>query len=61
MFSRETDASKVALSALVRAAPTLGIELIDCQMPSRHLASLGSRALPREEFLRELRRLLSTD
>ena len=60
MFSRETDASKIALSALVRAAPELGIELIDCQMPTRHLASLGSRALPREVFLRELRRLLGT-
>ena len=60
MFSRETDASKIALSALVRAAPELGIQLIDCQMPTRHLASLGSLALPREEFLRELRRLLGT-
>jgi leucyl/phenylalanyl-tRNA--protein transferase len=58
MFSRETDASKIALSALVRRAPELGIGLIDCQMPTRHLASLGSRALSRDEFLRELHRLL---
>jgi len=59
MFSRESDASKIALSGLVRSAAELGIELIDCQMPTRHLASLGSRALPRDEFLRELRRLLA--
>ncbi|NDE01671.1 MAG: leucyl/phenylalanyl-tRNA--protein transferase [Gammaproteobacteria bacterium] len=58
MFSRETDASKIALSALVHRAPELRIELIDCQMPTRHLASLGSRALSRDEFLRELHRLL---
>ncbi len=51
MFSREADASKVALSWLVRACPAAGIELIDCQMPSRHLASLGARALSRAEFL----------
>lgn len=52
MFSREADASKVALSALVRLALRSAISLIDCQMPSAHLASLGSRAVPRSEFLR---------
>ena len=52
MFSREPDASKVALSALVRRSTALGLQLIDCQMPSRHLSSLGSRAIPRSEFLR---------
>jgi leucyl/phenylalanyl-tRNA--protein transferase len=54
MFSREPDASKVALSALVRACPTLGIGLIDCQMSSRHLESLGARPLPRAEFQQRL-------
>jgi leucyl/phenylalanyl-tRNA--protein transferase len=52
MFSREPDASKVALSALVRRSPELGLQLIDCQMPSRHLTTLGSRPIPRTEFLR---------
>jgi leucyl/phenylalanyl-tRNA--protein transferase len=52
MFSRMADASKVALSALVHRALERQIELIDCQMPSRHLASLGSRAISRTEFLR---------
>ena len=50
MFSEERDASKVALSALVRRCLERGIELIDCQLASRHLGSLGSRAIPRLEF-----------
>lgn len=51
MFARETDASKVALARLVDEAIDRGIELIDCQLPTDHLASLGSRCLPRDEFL----------
>ncbi len=58
MFSREPDASKVALSALVRACPALGIGLIDCQMPTRHLESLGARPLPRSEFQQRLAALV---
>jgi leucyl/phenylalanyl-tRNA--protein transferase len=54
MFSRRPDASKVAMAALVAAAPRQGIALIDCQMPSGHLRSLGSRPLPRERFLEYL-------
>jgi leucyl/phenylalanyl-tRNA--protein transferase len=50
MFSRRSDASKVALAALVDACPALGVELIDCQMPSPHLRSLGSRPIPRDQF-----------
>jgi leucyl/phenylalanyl-tRNA--protein transferase len=51
MFSRRDDASKVALAWVARTAAGRGIELIDCQMPSRHLRSLGSRAMPRGQFL----------
>ena len=54
MFSRERDASKAALAGLVARSGTLGIELIDCQLPSAHLRSLGSRAMPRRQFLRFL-------
>jgi leucyl/phenylalanyl-tRNA--protein transferase len=54
MFSRRDNASKVALAWLAAHCPARGIELIDCQMPSAHLRSLGSRALPRAEFLRYL-------
>ena len=51
MFSREADASKAALEALVRMSLADGTVLIDCQMPSPHLRSLGSRPIPRAEFL----------
>ena len=54
MFSLEDNASKVALAWLARHCAGRGIELIDCQMPSAHLRSLGSRPLPRAEFLRYL-------
>ncbi len=51
MFSIEPDASKAALAGLVARSAALGIELIDCQLPSAHLRSLGSRPIPRREFL----------
>lgn len=50
MFSRARDASKVALARLVAECRRLAVPLIDCQVPSAHLASLGSRCLPRAEF-----------
>jgi leucyl/phenylalanyl-tRNA--protein transferase len=56
MFSRRDDASKSALAWLVEQCPALGIELIDCQMPSPHLRSLGSRGLPRAQFTEFLAR-----
>jgi leucyl/phenylalanyl-tRNA---protein transferase len=56
MFSRKTDASKVALARLVEESRRRGIALIDCQMATRHLASLGSRTIPRTEFLALLAR-----
>lgn len=54
MFSRRDNASKVALAWLAARCPARGIELIDCQMPSPHLRRLGSRPLPRADFLRYL-------
>jgi leucyl/phenylalanyl-tRNA--protein transferase len=54
MFSRRDNASKVALEWLAGQCAARGIELIDCQMPSAHLRRLGSRPLPRAEFLRYL-------
>jgi leucyl/phenylalanyl-tRNA--protein transferase len=58
MFSRATDASKVALVHLVERCRERGIEVIDCQLPTPHLKSLGSRSLPRSEFMAWLARLL---
>lgn len=55
MFSRERDASKAALAHLVALCGPNHIALIDCQLPSPHLASLGSRPLRRAEFQRLLR------
>lgn len=55
MFSRERDASKVALARLVELCRTEAIAVIDCQLPSRHLQSLGSRLIPRAEFQALLR------
>lgn len=55
MFTRRTDASKVALVRLVALCRELGIRLIDCQLASAHLASLGARQIPRVEFEEQLR------
>ena len=54
MFAGRTDASKIALAALVAFCREHGIETIDCQQRTAHLASFGGRELPRAEFLRRL-------
>ena len=54
MFSRETDASKVAFVYLVRQLQRWGYELIDCQVRTEHLVSLGAETIPRAEFIRLL-------
>ena len=54
MFSVERDASKVALHALARLMLERGGRLIDCQVASAHLDSLGARSIPRRQFVREL-------
>ena len=59
MFSRRPDASKVALVALARQLARWGFELVDCQMSTAHLASLGAREIPRAEFLSHVARLVS--
>lgn len=50
MFSRQTDASKVALVALVQRLKAWGFHLIDCQMPTEHLFRLGAELVPRRKF-----------
>lgn len=54
MFSRATDASKVALVHAVRHLQATDFALIDCQIASRHIESLGARTMPRAVFLEEL-------
>lgn len=51
MFSRESDASKVALVHLARHLADQGGGLIDCQMHTAHLASLGARDIARRAFI----------
>lgn len=51
MASLRPDASKVALAALCLAAPRLGVELIDCQMMTPHLASMGAKPIARADLL----------
>ena len=60
MFSRRRDASKCAFALLCALAPAFGIGLIDGQVESPHLESLGARALPREQFLVELKQQVAT-
>lgn len=54
MFARVTDASKIALAYLVHFLRENGVELIDCQQETSHLASLGATPIPREEFIKRL-------
>jgi len=61
MFSRRTDASKIALAHLVAELAVRGFEVIDCQMSTPHLASLGAREIPRREFSALLERLTAPE
>jgi leucyl/phenylalanyl-tRNA--protein transferase len=54
MFARTTDASKVAFVGLVRQLSRWGFPLIDCQVYTAHLASLGAEMIPRRKFIRML-------
>jgi leucyl/phenylalanyl-tRNA--protein transferase len=51
MFAKVSNASKVGFVTLVRRLQETGCSLIDCQMPSEHLASFGAEAIPRKTFL----------
>ncbi len=51
MFARRTDASKIALAALVAFCRHQGVDMVDCQQNTRHLASLGASEIRRAEFL----------
>jgi leucyl/phenylalanyl-tRNA--protein transferase len=59
MFARRTDASKIALAHLVSFLERRGFGMIDCQMTTGHLASLGAREIARREFVGNLRRWAS--
>ena len=54
MFHRQSDASKVAFVTLVQQLKNWGYKLIDCQVRTEHLVSLGATEIPREKFLLHL-------
>jgi leucyl/phenylalanyl-tRNA--protein transferase len=55
MFSAVRDSSKVALAHLVALCARNSLAVIDCQLYSRHLGTLGARTIPRPAFQRLLR------
>jgi leucyl/phenylalanyl-tRNA--protein transferase len=59
MFTRATDASKLALVHLVSQLERRGFGMIDCQMKTPHLAAFGAREIPRSEFMRRLQELVN--
>ncbi len=61
MFSRVANASKAALIALVQQLAARDFQLIDCQIHSEHLQKLGAEMIPRDGFLRLLRRSLARE
>lgn len=54
MYSRTANASKFALLQLASMLDSGALELLDCQVISRHLLSLGARTMPRNDFVRHL-------
>ncbi|MDK2123680.1 leucyl/phenylalanyl-tRNA--protein transferase [Parachitinimonas caeni] len=59
MFAHQSDASKLAFVHLVRWLESRNFGLIDCQMKTEHLASLGGRQIDRDLFLQNLTRLIA--
>jgi leucyl/phenylalanyl-tRNA--protein transferase len=58
MFHHVTDASKIAFAHLVQHLQEQGVEMIDCQMKTPLLTSFGGREIPREDFMRQLLKLI---
>jgi len=54
MFHTVSDASKVAFVSLVQKLAVSGVGMIDCQMKTNHLASLGAKEISRDDFIRQL-------
>ena len=61
MFTKQSNASKYAFIKLVEHLKNDGVELIDCQVYTEHLESLGAKMIPRAEFLQRLKKLIPQD
>ena len=59
MFTRAADASKIALVYLARQLERWQFGMIDCQLHTAHLASLGAHEIPRAHFMRKLQELVN--
>ncbi len=59
MFARRTDASKIAMVRLCAQLERWHVPLIDCQLETGHLLSLGAEQMPRRRFVAEVRRLVT--
>ncbi len=60
MFSKASNASKYAFISYVQLLKSQGVELIDCQVHTEHLASLGARMIDRDDFIKLLDNLISS-
>jgi len=58
MFARISDASKAGFVLFVKKAREMGLEMIDCQVHTRHLERFGARFISRDDYLKTLRQLL---
>lgn len=58
MFTRRTDASKIAFVHLVQKLQQWGFGMIDCQMFTQHLSSFGAQLIPRQQFAAKLTELI---
>ncbi len=61
MFSKRTDGSKIAFAHMAKQLERWGFGMIDCQMYTPHLASLGAREIPRAEFVACLQDLINCE
>jgi len=61
MFSHASNASKIALAYLARQLERWQFKMIDCQMNTAHLASLGAREISRSEFIARLQELINCE
>ena len=59
MFAKESNSSKVAFAALIRQLTKWNFDLIDCQVTTPHLISLGAREIPRSAFMYLLKNALT--
>ena len=58
MFSKQSNASKYAFIKYTEYLNEEGVEIIDCQVYTEHLESLGARMIPRKEFISLLKKLI---